>query len=301
VFAAPKYQLSLGVRTGLEPSGTAHKYAKRLNDLEEELQRELGEPVTFDLKMFRLGSQTDELLAQGSADFMLMSAADFLRTSEKAPGLVPLALEKHPLRCVIFARTDSGLERLEQLRGKSIAFPDPSSTMNFQAKAQLAGAGVFKTDLRAWTNFVDQLPDAPPVLLENNQPVSATPAKHPKKPRAGEAIVGQRETLLRVFKREYDAGVTTRKLFETSPYSQLVAIASFEAPSDLYVARAAKNKVDQKTIQAFQNAVVRRLGATPIDAGYFKNLREAMEKSRQFDGRPATSSISREARTGANP
>jgi serine/threonine protein kinase len=257
-----KYQLSFGVRTGMEPFSTAQKYMQHLVALQEELRRELGEAVAINLMLFKAGSHADELLATGAADFALMGAAEYLETADRSLDIVPLACEKGT-KGVIFVRSDSGVERLEQLRLKSIAFPNPEMFMNLQAKAQLAEAGLFRKTLGAITDFVEQGPEA------------------------GRAIDSQQETMLRVFKREYDAGVTSRKQFEASTYrvhSNLVSVALFTAAGDLYVARRGKTSLDQRTLQALQKAAVRCLKLQAVDEAHLDRLRRTIQRARQFEG-----------------
>jgi hypothetical protein len=258
VTSVPKYELSFGITTGLQPSSTTQKYEKRLGWLEQELKKELGETVLINLKLFKMGSRDDELLAQGKADFMLVSAVNYLRAKENNPGIIPLATEGRSHKCVFFARTDSGLTNLEQLRGKTVAFPDPASSISIHAQAQLAGARVFRTNLVGTTNFVDQ------------------------GPAQGKVLANEIEPLVRVLKREYDAGATSRKLFEEYQFSKLATLDTFADTPDVY-AKAAKPNWDSRFAQAFQKAISRALNLTLIDDSYFDNFRLAMVKAHQFE------------------
>jgi ABC-type phosphate/phosphonate transport system substrate-binding protein len=266
-ITSPKHELTFGITTGLEPSTTAQKYADWLGLLENKLAKELGAPVAFGLKLFKMGSPDAELLAQGRADFMLVSAVDYLKAREKAAGVLPLA-HKRSQQAVIFTRADSGLQRLDQLRGKSIAFPTLGSSMTIQAKALLADAGVFKENLRAWTNFVDQGPET------------------------GQVVASEIEPLVRVLKREFDAGVTSAKLFEPYRASKLAGVVFFTVTPDVYVAKAG---LPPQIVTAFQKAVTSGLGLAAVDDSSFNDLRAVLRKIPQFDNATATNS------TTANP
>lgn len=284
----PQFELSFGVRTGMEPSTTAHKYAEFLWALEKEMERELDEPVAFNLQMFKMGIRAEEMLGVGRADFMVVSATDYLVASS----MTPLACKKNSA-CTIFAHPDSGIgrDRLEQLAGKSIAFPDSGAPMTVHAKARLVDAGVLKTNLSKFTNFNDKEPDWRKLTDHVD-----------KQTKDSRAVEGLRETLLRVFKREFDAGVTSHKFFKSSPYSKLVEIKTFPVLGDIYVTRfpvsniaVLRNVVKPRTQEerlavAFCNVVIKKLDALPVKDESLSEVREALEKARRFDGESALES-----------
>lgn len=64
-------------------------------------------------------------------------------------------------------------------------------------------------------------------------------------PAQGKVLANEIEPLIRVLKREYDAGATSRKLFEEYQFSKLAALDTFTDTPDVY-AKAAKPDWDSR-------------------------------------------------------
>ncbi len=267
-----RYQLCFGVSTESTPSSIAQRYARLLGHLQEEMEKTLGESVVFSLKLFKQFNEDEESLARAEADLMVLSAVDYLRAESLAPGVTPIAREKFVRDAVIFAHTNSGVQRLVQLAGKSVAFPDPDLSVTIWAKARLAAAGVRATDLRAWTNIVDQGAET------------------------GQAVVSLLETVNAVLKHEADAAATYRDRFERYKYHGLVELESFPATPNVL---AARKGLDPRIIEALYRAIPLLEGKAGfdslsvdlpgemvrVDEAYFAPLREALRQAERFEGR----------------
>ena len=64
----PTIELTIGARNDGEPLSLAQSYARLLGHLERDLSSRLGEPVAFNLKLFKIGVDSPRLLAQRRAD-----------------------------------------------------------------------------------------------------------------------------------------------------------------------------------------------------------------------------------------
>ena len=86
-------------------------------------------------------------------DFMRVGPASYLLMKQKRPGISLLVAEENVIHCEIFTRADSGIETLNQLRGKRFAFGDPESTFGtYLAKVALLRAGIRAVDLSTNSN-----------------------------------------------------------------------------------------------------------------------------------------------------
>jgi serine/threonine protein kinase len=270
-----QHQLCFGVSSEAAPSSVAQGYARLLGPVQHAMEIELGETVAFSLKLFKQFNRDEESLARGDADFMVLSAVDYLRAEDRAPGVTPIARGSTIREGVIFAHTNAGVQGLTQLSGKSIAFPDPDLSITVWAKARLAAAGVQAANLRAWTNLVDEGVDMG--------------EKNPSPVRTADLVLA----------REVDAGVTYRDRFERNKYRGLKELDHFiETPNVL----AARPGVDPRIVEALRHAVRVLEGKAgfdslaldlpgemvSVDESYFVPLREALRQAERFERTVAT-------------
>ncbi|MCK7592606.1 phosphate/phosphite/phosphonate ABC transporter substrate-binding protein [Pseudomarimonas salicorniae] len=96
--------------------------------------------------MARDFQQMASYLRRGRVDWVTETAATGLLLAERSGGQVLVGTERNGVamyRSLIFARRDSGIRSLADLRGRSIAFQNPQSTSAFYAPAAtLLDAGV---------------------------------------------------------------------------------------------------------------------------------------------------------------
>jgi len=142
--------LRFGVYTFQKPSVMAKKFTPLLATLEESIARRLRRPVRINCVIYRSYTNGHEGLLSGAVDFMRVGPASYLSMKEKRPGISLLVAEENVIDCEIFTRADSGIETLNQLKGKRFAFGDPESTFGTHlAKLALLRAGIRAVDLSA--------------------------------------------------------------------------------------------------------------------------------------------------------
>jgi len=157
----------------------------------------------------------------------VLSPVEFIQARHAAPGILLIARANTSREAVIFARADSGIARLSDLRGKSVAFPDPDRSLTVCAKARLFAAGVGSKDLRLCTNIVDQGPE----------PGKRSPAPPKRWTRAP---------------GEWEAGVAHRTQFDRHRHLGLVLLESLPETPNLLAARAG---LDPRLTDALRNVV----------------------------------------------
>jgi len=265
-------QLCFGVSTEAVPSSMAQGYAQWLGQLQQDMEKKLGVSVAFSLKLFKRFNEDDKSLARDEADLMILSAVNYLKAKARSPGVTAIARDRSVREAVIFVHTNSGVQRLNQLSGKSLAFPDPNLSVSVWAKARLATAGLQTGNLRSCTNIIDRGPET------------------------GEAVISLYEIVNSVLKREVDGGATYRDRFERYKHLGLVMLDVYpETPNVL----AARQGLDASIVGALRNAVQLLKGKAgfdslplsvpsemvPVEESYFADLRRALRQAEQFEGR----------------
>lgn len=269
-----RHQLTLGVSANDGPSSMAQRYARLLGNFQEQMTRELGEKVVFQLRLLKQFNPNDETLSRGEIDFLVMSAIDFLQAETRNPDVTLVARASHSREGVIFAHTNSAVGQLIDLRGKSVAFPDPSLSLAIRAKARLSAAGLRRQDLGVCTNIADQGADT------------------------GQTVVSTSETVDRVLRRQVDAGVTHRAQFERYRHAGLVALDRFPETPDVLAVRAG---LEPRLTEALRNVLRSPSGSKAWPESKFVSevsreegsaagtslgdLRQAVQQAAGFEGR----------------
>ena len=220
-----RYQLTIAVSADDGPSSMAQRYARLLNDLQSEMARELREPVAFHLLLLKRFSEEEETLLRGEANFIILSAVDFLRARRASPGIQLIAQARTAPEGVIFARTNISLGGL---RGRSVAFPDDDLSLTACAQACLVAAGLRRSDFQFATNIFDRGPES------------------------GETIISTSETLALVVGGKIDAGVTYRSQFERYRHLGLAVLATFRETPKILAAGAG---VEPRIVAALTKAI----------------------------------------------
>jgi len=117
-------------------------------------------PYTFELKLNKDYRKVVELLDRKEAQLALLGGATYVLAKKKsniAPILKPLGPDGTPFyRCAFVTRTDyASINKLSDLRGRSIAFPSSLSTSGFLIPVYClyTKAGITLTDLESYRNF----------------------------------------------------------------------------------------------------------------------------------------------------
>lgn len=265
-----QHQLTFGVNADDGPSSMAQRYARLLGGLQDQMQRELGEKAVFHLRLLKRFNRNEETLIRGEVDFLVVGAVEFLRAEQATPGIVAVARAINSREGVVFARTNGATTRLPDLRGRSLVLPDTDLSLTVWAKARLVEAGLHRRDFSSITNIMDQGIEA------------------------GTTVVSASETIDRMLRGEWDAGVTHRGQFERYRHLGLIELDSFPETPNVLAARAG---LDARLIAALRKVLGSRDGANawpdnkfvvePLDgrkpAPSLETLRAAMTKAATFD------------------
>jgi ABC-type phosphate/phosphonate transport system substrate-binding protein len=140
------------------PRRILEKMAPLANHLQTSNLSDSGPLVLFELCIYTSYHEAVEDFLRGNVGLVRLDPASYVLLRQRDPKIVPLAQQAYAgqtdLRGAIFTRTDSGITRLEDLKGRSFAFGDPDSAiLNYLPKAQLAASGLQARDLAATTNL----------------------------------------------------------------------------------------------------------------------------------------------------
>jgi ABC-type phosphate/phosphonate transport system substrate-binding protein len=270
------------------PVSQAIECAPFLRHLETEMEKLLHRQVFVDLWLYKTRHWVSPGVGRAEVDIQKLSALTYLRLKQAGTNLIPIVQQDQDHReGVIFARADSAITTLNDIRGHSMAFAHTNSVVSSFAKVILARAGICTNDLAAHQNF------------------ESSEYREYKHPRTGEYSrpdgpseaddYAHKEVLEQVLARSFDVGVAPDRRFERQKHRGrgLVELARFEVPGDVFVARA---DFDVNIVSAFQKAVAsldgkrnknhRKLlsslsgslnGLVPIDDRSFDNVRGAFQ------------------------
>jgi ABC-type phosphate/phosphonate transport system substrate-binding protein len=150
-------RVTLGVRTRLrKPDKAVYQMAPLAMYLQTNLMT--VPPLCFELNIYTDRDRAYRDLLDGEVDLMRADPADYVLARARDTNLVPLVRERYSgqpeLRGALFVREDSGIERLEDLKGRSFALNEPDSALgDYLPKAELVKAGLRAVDLGRLTNF----------------------------------------------------------------------------------------------------------------------------------------------------
>jgi phosphate/phosphite/phosphonate ABC transporter binding protein len=145
-------QLTFGVYTSDKPTDMYRMFKPILVHLEGVMTKDLARPVKIKLRVFNSYDAARKALVSEEVDFVRFGPSSYILAKDENPGVVLLAIEEQEgqfaFKGVIFARNDSGIDRIEDLRGKSFAFGDPDSTIGrYLSQAYLVNKGIYAKDL----------------------------------------------------------------------------------------------------------------------------------------------------------
>lgn len=149
---AADMELSFGVYTTDQPTEMVKAYRPILTGMEVELSKRLNTKVKIALKVASTYEKGVAALVQGDVDFSMLGAASYISAIDQNTALRLLAIESSnyskSFNGVISVSTNSSIESIEQLAGKSFAFGSESSTIGrYLSQAYLVDHGVGADDL----------------------------------------------------------------------------------------------------------------------------------------------------------
>ena len=231
----PRYRM--GILVEEKPKDRLHGYATFLAYLEEKLDPRSNR---LDFVTYKRNEIAIKDLVKGDLDFLRIGGLSYLDAKSSSPAITAIVAQAPAKTGVIFTRTDSPIETLPDLKGRSFAFGDPYATISFWAKYHLAQAGVSGADLKYEIfNSID--------AFERNIR-KGTPDLGP-----GERLNSHTEVIKKVMAGEYDAGVASaRQIRELLEKHQVKKLAEFRSTSLFWLARG---DLPQDLVQRLQRAM----------------------------------------------
>jgi phosphonate transport system substrate-binding protein len=201
-------------------------------------------------------------LVTGEVDFARLGPASYIVAKERSPKILLLACEGHEgtkqFSGVIVVRNSSSFKTLADLKGKSMAFGDPTSTTGrYLAQAVLAKAGITAKD---FANY-DYL------------------GRHDK-------------VIFAVASGAFDAGAANERTFEKyAKEKDLRELYRFPSPTQAWVAQPNLSpkllKVLRETLLEMKGEgleYIGRNGFLPASDADYDDLRKVMKASKAFGG-----------------
>ena len=148
--------LRFAVYTHQKPTNMLEMMSPVLGKLEKSLATSLSRPVRIDLRIYRHYDSGEGALAKGEVDFMRLGPASYVETKYLNPRISLLLAQNGRVKGCIFVNAQTGIRSLADLKGKTMAFVDDSSTTgNYVPKVQLLKYGFTAQDLKIGdTNFL---------------------------------------------------------------------------------------------------------------------------------------------------
>lgn len=265
VVAQEPIHLTLGVYSFKKPTDVVRDFAAATDELGRLLSRELGRSAQINLRVFKTYDECLDKFVAGDVDLVRFGPASYVLAKQRNAKVELLVAEHEDgqKRCegVIAVRSDSPIQTLAQLKGRTFAFGDENSTIGrYLSQAQLVAQGVYATDLKGHK------------YLE----------RHDKVFKAVE--VG-----------DFDAGAMHIATFQDlNDKKQLRELVRFPNVGKPWVARAG---LDRRIVTGLQQALLSMTSPEPLKAlkvhGFqattdddFRLVREGMKNAEAFD-RPA--------------
>lgn len=152
-LAQEPLQLTFGVYTSDMPTDMYRMFKPTLVYLEQSMSASLSKPVKIKLRVFNTYEAARKHLVDGAVDFVRFGPSSYVKAKIENPEISLLVMEEQEgdfqFMGVIFTRADSGINSLEDLKGKSFAFGDKDSTIGrYLSQKYLVEKGVYKRDLK---------------------------------------------------------------------------------------------------------------------------------------------------------
>ena len=154
-------QLTFGVYTSDMPTDMYRMFKPTLVYLEQSMSASLSKPVKIKLRVFNNYEEARKHFVNGEVDFVRFGPSSYIRAKKENPGISLLVMEEQEgdfkFMGVIFTRSDSGINCLNDLKGKSFAFGDQDSTIGrWLSQKYLVEAGIYKQDLSKETKYLER-------------------------------------------------------------------------------------------------------------------------------------------------
>jgi phosphonate transport system substrate-binding protein len=126
-------QLNFGVYTSDKPSEMVKAFRPILNVIEQGLSERMGDQVTVKLQIAKNYEEGINDLISGKVDFARFGPASYILAKQEDPEIKVIAIEskkgKKRFNGIICVNENSSTQKVEELKGKSFAFGNESSTI----------------------------------------------------------------------------------------------------------------------------------------------------------------------------
>lgn len=220
-----------------------------------------GFNVSIELRIFSTYGEAQDAIHSGNFDFARIGPSSFILAREKKAPVRLLVVESHQgdttFEGAIVVRTDSSLKTLADVKGKRVAFGEPTSTTGrYLAQAAMVQAGLRVADL------------------------------------AGFEYLGRHDkVVLSVVAGAFDAGASNERTIEKYADRGLRKLKTFVTPTQPWVVNS---KLEPRLAEAMRLALLHigsealkyidRDGFLPPNEADFEHLRKAMRLAEQFGG-----------------
>lgn len=147
--------LVFGVYTSDKPTSMVVQFRPLLDALEKNLSERMGTPVSIRMQIAKTYEEGLADLVEGRVDFSRFGPASYIEAKKLEPEVGILAIETNggekSFNGVICVHEDSDVRRLEDLKGRTFAFGDESSTIGrYLAQLYLLRHGIHAGDLAGY-------------------------------------------------------------------------------------------------------------------------------------------------------
>jgi ABC-type phosphate/phosphonate transport system substrate-binding protein len=247
--AVPK-PLTMGFLVEADPSVRVQKFAPIIGKLEEELTRRLGKTIRVDLRIYKRNQEAINELARGKLDFLRIGGVSYLEARTLNPGIKPIATQAPAKRAVVFARANSGIKSMADLKKRSFAFGESYATISFWAKYHLATNGITAGELARY-----ELLDAVSPFEEQ---VRSGRVNNASLVRLNSHV----EVLKSVLAGQFDAGVASEgQLREALFYKRVTPLMEFQSTSLFWLASSG---LTEQLVKEMQRALLRFSDSTAL-------------------------------------
>ncbi len=151
-FADDRVRLNFGVYSSNKPTAMVRTFKPSLNALENSIAEKLGRDVDIRMQIAKDYDQGISDLIKGKVDFSRFGPASYIEAKRVNDAVEILAMEsKHNEKVfygIIAVHTDSDIQSVEDLRGRSFAFGDESSTIGrYLSQLYLKSNDLYASDL----------------------------------------------------------------------------------------------------------------------------------------------------------
>jgi phosphonate transport system substrate-binding protein len=259
----PPLVLKFGVYTSSKATTMYREFSPILGYLQQSLEEQLSRSVDIELKIYKSYDEGIQAIVSGAVDFSRIGPASYCEAKEKNPALQLLVMEANEgtnrFKGILFARADSSIREVRDLKGKKFAFGDQHSTIGrYLTQAELAKAGVHAKDL------------------------------------ADYKYLGRHDTVLKAVEiGDFDAGAVKPSAFKkASDKDQLRVIKTYDNVTQPWVARAGLeaqvcDALRQSMLGIKDQQVLGPLdvsGFLPTSDEEYRLVRDGMKLSREFEG-----------------